>query len=279
MRQFLLCLIFCSVKAFAWWDTPHMLVAQIAYEKLTPEVRQKADDLIARHAEQYPESSNFITASLWADDIRAQGDKTYSSWHYVTLTFKEQGDPQPTRENFPEKYHVAWAVEHEVKLLKNPMASQDEKALALRRLIHWVGDIHQPSHATTHIAPQYPKGDNGGNLFLLAQDKPFHNLHSYWDSGLRHWPSVDRPLDREGELYLLTEAKRLQDFYGQVPLGSLNPYDWALDSHSLGRDYAYTGIEYKGVPSPEYTVRGSQLTDAQVTLAGRRLAELLNDAL
>lgn len=274
---FFLCVLFQS--ALAWWDTPHMLVTQIAYDNMTPQARQKADALIARHAQQNPKSSDFVTASMWADDIRADGDKTYSSWHYVTLTFKDINDPMPTREDFPAQYHVAWAIDHEINLLKNPQTSEDDKALALRRLLHWVGDIHQPSHATTHISPNYPKGDSGGNLFLLALEKPFNNLHSYWDSGLQHWSSVDRPLTDQGKTYLTAEARRLQDLYGKIPLGNMDPYVWAIDTHGLARHYAYADIEYKGLPSPEYIQRGVQLTDAQVVLAGKRLAAVLNQAL
>lgn len=281
MRQFfaLFCLCFCFQSALAWWDTPHMLVAQIAYDQLKPDVRKRADDLISIHAKQYPKTNDFVSAAMWADDIRAQGDKTYSSWHYVTLTFKDVNDPMPTRESFPEKYHVAWAVNEEIRILQSATTTESEKGLALRRLIHWVGDIHQPLHATSHVSPNYPKGDSGGNLFLTGLPKPSNNLHSYWDSGLNHWFSTDRPLTQDGKRQLSTEAKRLVELYGSENLGNLDPYTWAIDSHYLARHYAYTGIEYKGLPSPEYIAQGEQLTDELVTLAGERLAAVLNGVL
>ncbi len=279
MRKFLLLILLISLQAFAWWETPHMLVAQIAYDHMTPEVRQRADELIAIHAKQYPKTNDFVTAAIWADDIRAQGDKTYSSWHYVTLTFQDVNEPLPTRASFPEKYHVSWAIDNEMAILKDPTKTEADKGLALRRLIHWAGDIHQPLHAATHVSPYYPKGDSGGNLFLVGLPKPLNNLHSLWDSGLGHWEDLERPLTAEGKASLETQAKSLFELYGKTHLGSMDPYHWAIHSHELARQYAYTGIEYKGIPSPAYLEQGQELTDRQVTLAGQRLAKLLNEAL
>lgn len=276
-RFVFICLLMMATQAFAWWETPHMLVANIAYEEMTPHARERADKLIALHAKQYPKTADFVTASVWADDIKGQGNKTYSTWHYVTLTFKDVNEPLPTHKDFPSKYHVSWAINEEIKLLKDPNVSEDEKGLALRRLIHWVGDIHQPLHATTHISPNYPKGDSGGNLFKVNLPKPMHNLHTLWDSGLNHWIDVDRPLTPAGKSQLDHESARLMATYGHKELGTKDPYLWAINSHDLARHHAYTGLDYNGTPSVAYTLQGEQLTDIRVTLAGQRLARILNE--
>lgn len=52
----------------------------------------------------------------------------------------------------------------------------------LRLLIHYVGDIHQPLHASTRYTEKHPKGDEGGNLFKLKSKGEVSNLHSLWDS-------------------------------------------------------------------------------------------------
>jgi hypothetical protein len=271
-----LIILLFSTQAFAWWETPHMLVAQIAYDKLNPETKRWADDLIALHAKQNPNSNDFVTAAVWADDIRAQGNTTYSTWHYVTLTFKEQTDPLPTKEDFPSRDQIAWAIELEMRILASKETTQDEKGLALRRLIHWVGDIHQPLHATTHISPNYPKGDSGGNAFTVNLPKPYNNLHSLWDSGLDNWEDVYRPLTPQGKTYLKDEASRLSKQNKQTLKTTIDPYAWAIESHELARSYAYTGINYKGVPSPAYTEQGQMISERQVAKAGERLAAILN---
>ena len=56
------------------------------------------------------------------------------------------------------------------------------KSYALRLLIHYLGDIHQPLHATSRVDEKYPKGDAGGNFFRIEPKDTAKNLHSVWDS-------------------------------------------------------------------------------------------------
>ena len=61
--------------------------------------------------------------------------------------------------------------------------SEDElKSYALRLLIHYIGDLHQPLHSTSRVNPQYPKGDAGGNFVKIPTKGGAKNLHSVWDS-------------------------------------------------------------------------------------------------
>ena len=56
------------------------------------------------------------------------------------------------------------------------------KSFALRLLIHYVGDIHQPLHSTSRVDSKYPRGDAGGNLFHVPSKEGAKNLHAVWDS-------------------------------------------------------------------------------------------------
>jgi hypothetical protein len=271
----------CANTAHAWFSTPHMLVAEIAYQHLDADVRERADQLIAMHADKYPKSADFVTASLWADDIKSTGDTRYSAWHYVTLNYEEVADPIPTLADFPEDNHVSWAIEHDKAILKDPKQSDEEKAYALRRLIHWLGDIHEPEHATTHVSNVYPTGnDLGGNNFLLSKESSMPNLHYLWDSGVGLWATdMMRPLSESDKIALQEEAAQLLK---DAPdsLGSMNPYHWAIDSHQLGRYFAHGyGLTYKGMPSEQYVKEGQALCQHQVTTAGLRLAAILNEIL
>jgi len=58
----------------------------------------------------------------------------------------------------------------------------DAKSYALRLLIHYLGDIHQPLHASSRVDSRYPKGDRGGNSFRVPSIDGASNLHSVWDS-------------------------------------------------------------------------------------------------
>ncbi len=270
MKKFILVLMLLlfSHIACAWWETPHMLIAEIAYQHLTPEVRKRVDVLIAHEKDGY----DFVTAAVWADDIREAGNANYNTWHYVTLKFKDPQDPLPTREGFPSYPHVAWAIEHEQAILRDLKASETEKGLALRRLIHWVGDIHQPMHTTTHVSAEYFQGDRGGTLFILDLKKPLDKLHHLWDSGLGKWMGKKNRSDIAAEAAVLV-------MLSPKDLGSMDPYVWAMQHHVLGREYVYSGITYGGKPSAAYIARGVALSRAQVALAGMRLAVMLNDIL
>jgi hypothetical protein len=63
---------------------------------------------------------------------------------------------------------------------------EDGLSTAMRLLIHYVGDIHQPLHATSRVDHEHPKGDRGGNDFPLPSKKDaiYGNLHAVWDSVL-----------------------------------------------------------------------------------------------
>lgn len=272
------CMIFISGQALAWWETPHMLVAEIAYQHLTPETRAWADSLIQVHAKEYPKTNDFQTAAVWADDIKSEGNREYSSWHYVTLYFYETGEPMPTKADFPDAPHVSWAIEHDAKILSDGQAPLKEQAIALRRLIHWVGDIHQPMHSATQITPQNPKGDSGGTQFKLHKNAPASNLHGLWDSGMSGWVNLPRPLSRDDSAILREEALLLLAQYTPDSLGTRDPYLWALDGHALAKAHAYPGLEYKGMPSEAYLENGGDVSRMQIVLGGLRLARLLNEA-
>jgi hypothetical protein len=70
----------------------------------------------------------------------------------------------------------------------NYATNEDEaKSEALRLLIHYIGDIHQPLHATSRVDSKYPKGDAGGNFFKVPTKSDAKNLHSVWDAVVYLW--------------------------------------------------------------------------------------------
>ena len=54
----------------------------------------------------------------------------------------------------------------------------------LRLLIHYIGDIHQPLHASSRYTKDFPKGDEGGNGYMISVNgaQEITNLHALWDS-------------------------------------------------------------------------------------------------
>ena len=68
-------------------------------------------------------------------------------------------------------------------------------SLDMRLLIHYVGDIHQPLHASSRFTAEFPNGDRGGNSFHLKRNGEINELHALWDSVLQEY-SVDLSLVR-----------------------------------------------------------------------------------
>lgn len=65
---------------------------------------------------------------------------------------------------------------------KAPYTGEIGKSIALRFLIHYIGDLHQPLHTTSKVNDLYPKGDLGGNLFNVTEEDGINELHAVWDS-------------------------------------------------------------------------------------------------
>ncbi len=234
-------LFFClSPLAFAWNATGHKLVAQIAYVQLNEEVKQQVDELL---------NYQFINASVWADQVRAKGNDTMNTWHYINL-------PTPS----PQK-NVVDAIIDTQAILKNPGASKKQKQWALRGLIHWVGDIHQPLHTITR--------DRGGTLFFLTKNPYGKNLHQLWDNGAGALQNV-------ANIKQTAEEWQLAYPPSQSQLMQTDPMEWALAGYLIATLEAYKDISPKKAPSETYIERVQLISKEQIVLAGNRLAQILN---
>lgn len=280
LKFYLVSVFVCySFGASAWNGNGHMLVAQIAYNQLTPVAKQKADELIVALQPLPANSNTFVTAGPWADDIKSETHE-FDSWHFLDHGFTT--DDTEFDNTLPEE-HVAWAIVKQRTLLTSTTANQQEKAKALRFLIHFVADAHQPLHCSTLYRKDFPKGDRGGNLFKL-NSKP-DNLHALWDQAIgQYYPNYKRPLSSKDQQTIVSEAKRLTATYkmeGDPRLTVADPYKWTWEGFELAKNSVYQGIEvnddYRKLPDYVYT--SSQIAEEQIVLAGYRLAYDLNQLL
>jgi hypothetical protein len=154
----------------------------------------------------------------------------------------------------------------------------EQKSFALRLLIHYVGDLHQPLHATARINPRYPKGDMGGNLFTLPEHMNVTNLHSLWDSILYKFTGTPKmPLDFNDWQALgknVTEMESMFSFSAdewQV----FNATKWAMESFDLTKYAVYSGVKEGNAPSAEYVSKNQYLIQRQIVLGGLRLANII----
>ncbi len=251
-----------------------MVVAQIAYNHLTPSVQAKCDALIAVPLTySSTQSSNFVTAACWADDFKTQlGTAT---WHYIDIPFSLDGT---STSNFVgDSFDVVRAIHFCNLALGNPSTTQSNQAVFLRYLLHFVGDIHQPLHASTAISAAFPGGDSGGNSFAITG--AWNNLHSLWDAGGGFVASsLSRPLSAASKTTLSNKVAQIETAYPYTanPGVVAEPLDWANEGWNLAQTVAYVGINQGDTPSTTYTNAAQQTAESRLAQAGHRLADLLN---
>jgi len=312
----LLILLATAHRASAWNLTGHEVIAEIAWKDLKPAVREKITAILKEHphfktyliTEDDAESPDqamhiFMRASIWPDLVRTpRGNKEanyhHGNWHYIDFPIIAEGTDRaalelpPTEEKLqadkpPE--NAVQAMQYCLQQLKNPDTSTADKAVALAWLEHLVGDLHQPLHAASRFTAAYPKGDRGGNLFMVKFHGVITNLHLFWDERLGGYMSfklVDAVTAK------VAEAHPRASFEKEISITAFG--DWAAESFALARDVVYAGgklpgvtkeasIADKGETTPElpekYEETANQIAQTRAALAGYRLADLLNKTL
>jgi len=275
----LLLLAGLPLPARAWWDDGHMVVAQIAYDRLTPATRAAVNKLVPLGASA--KNNTFVTSACWADDLKDQGVYFYNVWHYFDTPIYDGVFPQAKADG-----DLLWAMAENARILKSTKASDYERARALRFLIHFVGDAHQPLHGVSRFAAETPKGDRGGNDFTLVLAGArgeghghLKNLHSFWDSA-GGWltESVDRPLAPAGAQKIAAWAAAAIADPGAPTANDGDFSQWLAEDVALSRSDAYQ-TPFKTAPSAEYTANTQRISRQRIAAAGRRLANLLEDCL
>jgi hypothetical protein len=294
-----------ALPVFAWDDTGHKITGYIAWQRMTPEVRERVfkilleapeDSDIATFYLSYGARSQeskkreyFVLMTAWGDIIRDRNQETryknyhHSNWHYDD-TFWEWKDGRVHVVETKEDGGQAMKKLLEYNQLIRSAAPDAEKAVAIAWMEHLIGDLHQPLHTSARVTSGNPKGDQGGNLFLLTPKGTKRenqlNLHSFWDGIIgRTTPNSDDECDAE---YIDPIAKEIMDSHpysklqGRLKLNAIE--DWQKESFALATTEAYTGVDWFEIPSDKYRKKVLKISEEQLALAGYRMGELFNQA-
>ncbi|MBV9926902.1 MAG: S1/P1 nuclease [Acidobacteria bacterium] len=281
----LLCLVLLTAPAAsAWGAGGHMMTAKIAFDRLNPKAKAEAERLMAIVIEPADVTSKrlgFFRGSVWPDDVRSRPGFEFSGkLHFADFPFSVDSTPLP---DLPEPENVIVALGRYVEVLKTS-TDDNERAQALRFVIHFVGDIHQPLHCSTRVDETLPKGDQGGNLFLVLAPGRV-KLHSFWDGGLNSFPKGGGPPDFEPPPQGLIDAavpsiiKENPDTNHLLQLDNpTNFQGWADESSWLAEKYAYAGRKLvpESTITEGYKKDGVRIARRRVAWGGYRLAALLN---
>jgi len=268
--------------AAAWGDLGHEVTALIAYRHLTAAARAKVDALLASDTDTLT-APDFASRATWADKYR-NGHRETAAWHFVDIEIDHPDmasvcfgflalAPGPAASQGPAQDCVVDKIEEFEAELASPATAPGERELALKFLIHFVGDLHQPLHASDH-------DDRGGNCIGLdpSPDGYARNLHAYWDTTVVEalGSSANDIASRlDGEI---TPAMAREWSRGDAR-------DWALESFRLGQSDTYRlsskpTCDQHGAVALSASYQAMAQHDAQVQLerAGVRIALVLNRA-
>lgn len=243
----------------AWDTTGHAIVAMLAEERLTRTARAAVSELLP--------GQSLMEVASWADQVRNQQT---APWHYVNIEIEET-QFEPDR-HCPNRQCVISQIERFRTTLADPSINPGKRQKALKYLVHFVGDLHQPLHA----GQNHDRGGNDVKVEFLGQTvNPFTkkawNLHQVWDNGLLDQYAADT----KQAVAQLNQWLASQD---EADLSGGSVTDWAMQSHDLARDHVYTLPPDKRLDE-QYVKRSLPVVEAQLARAGVRLAHLLNAAL
>ncbi len=298
-----------ATPAWAWGCEGHEAVAYIAEKNLDPHARAMTLKILAaspispdlhRYCPQTGLDA-FVSSSTWPDDERSARPESVP-WHYIDI-------PRGVSRGSLRKYCplstgcVASALWAQIAVLRNPRDTARQRADALRFVIHFVGDLHQPLHAITN-------DDLGGNCVPVAFQGPTpdhvnppwgthnSNLHAVWDFGIiqAHWPGLTPE-----QIARLLEGK----YKSRIAVWKSQPVDvagWIWQSHRLAQKVAYGDLpvriplqkpepmtsckgdnniwnrmlELHETLGPRYVKATLPTVQLQLARAGARLAAVLN---
>lgn len=316
-KRFLVCgaalvACFCAApRARAWGCRGHQTVALIAEKHLTPEARQLVEKLLSANPidprlQRWCGNATrdlMVDAATWADDVR--NERRNGPWHYLDIPRgKQKGSSQ---EYCGAGGCVTRAIEDERAILKDRSADPPKRAEAVRYLIHFVGDMHQPLHLTNN-------GDNGGNCVPVTYldreplPRPEHperenyspNLHEIWDTEI-----VERdmaPSSPPEYAHELDEKFRSESARWEAE--GIHVENWAWEVHERAESEVYDAFPANIPVEPDvkpkscwdnnhigkrmferhltadkaYQRRAAKTVEAGLAEAGVRLAMILNDA-
>ncbi|MBY0279249.1 S1/P1 nuclease [Candidatus Binatia bacterium] len=236
-------------RAWPWGCEGHQIVARIAEWHLTPRAAQKSAEILAQspidtQLERFCGHGHgfdaFVDGSTWADDVR---DERYwtSDWHFLDIP--RDTPPDADLAAFcPSKGCVTTAIEKQLAVLRStaPGTSKKQRAEALRFVVHFVGDVHQPMHDVANA-------DRGGNCVPVtylgrvpqpgSNGKYSPNLHQIWDSGV-----IKAELE-ERDLTVAELASRIDcRFQSQIQTWlaePVAPLAWAREGHRTAEEVGY----------------------------------------
>ncbi len=254
MRQLLaLTLIMMTSNSWGWGSQGHMIVGQIGQNNLNPNAKKAVATIL--------KGQTLADVANWADMVKSKPEWAHTKpWHFVDIA---DGEDYTTSEHKSEG-DVVGAITDMVKVLNTSSSTAMEKENALKFIVHFVGDIHQPLHVGK---PE----DRGGNDVHITFNGKGSNLHALWDSLM----IMKSPLDYMQYANWLEHGKAFTPPY-DLPAFAFSTII-TEDMNARSEIYNFSpGTQGNIQVTEAYYKRNVDLMNHQLLTGGKRLATLLN---
>jgi len=216
--------IFAPSGVLGWGNEGHQVIALIAADRLTPAALAEVADLLGSDAIRGMEE-----ASTWADYIRLSRPDT-APWHYVNIEITANGFNAAT-DCLADNCVVA-QVQKDARIVADHQLAKPVRAEALRFLIHFVGDMHQP----LHCADNHDRGGNEVRVMIGSEDT---NLHAVWDT------DVVAALGKDPEHVASALAAQITPA-NEASWGRGSPVDWVNECFDIAKRAIYSRLRGAG---------------------------------
>lgn len=237
-----------STSVFSWGKTGHRIVGQIAMRHMSKKALNNTFAVL--------KNEDIAIAANWMDFIKSEPEMDFlRPWHYCTIPDSSGYD------HAPEEGDAFQAMESLIQELKTKQFSISEE-VALKSLIHIVGDVHQPLHVGNGT-------DRGGNDVKVEWFYKKSNLHRVWDSEMidfeqlsyteyATWIDVVSPDEikqwqNDPILKWLEESKSLRSSIYNLPDNKKLSYKYHHDHiYELNKRLLQAGIRLAGILNEIY---------------------------
>jgi hypothetical protein len=243
-----------AVFLISWGFKGHQAVATIAENHLTPQAKAAVKDLLS--------SQSLADVATWADEVRNEpAFKSTAGWHFVDLPLGLSFDEFSKEVKAQGEDNVYGAMQKARIVLTHPKSTKEQKIEALKFLVHFVGDVHQPMHVSR-------KEDKGGNTIQVRFDNQGTNLHSLWDSKL---------IDHQGLSVIEMSKQYDKATPDQIKQWQKDqPMQWLWESYQITAKL-YADVEKNNNLDEDYYKNHIGIIEQRIDQAGIRLAGILND--
>ncbi|MEC5156423.1 S1/P1 nuclease [Chryseobacterium sp. MP_3.2] len=243
---------------YSWGTTGHRVIAEIAQNHLTNKAQRNLEKIIGDQKLAY--------WANWPDFIKSDKTGVWKQtdvWHYVNVSPKADLNTFTTELTAQKSPNIYTQIKILSAQIKDKNTPANDREIALRFLIHLMGDAAQPMHLGR-------AEDLGGNRVKLKFFGEETNLHSLWDTKI-----VDF------QKYSYTEFARVLDVKSKEEVANIQKgtlEEWLYDSHqSANKIYATSTPDTNY--SYDYNYQYASLLERQLLYGGLRLAKVLNEIL